>query len=147
MANKSITFRPPLKNFHLSGEAPNRNTYSSVNHDIHTASIIAKSGLSICAPLASVCWKCGTVANVKAIVDRTMKSIDITAIICKYFYQEKMANKSRSIYVLFFTFSLYSNQSNTQSVCFLLFLIYILHNLFTRIASSYGTLAAKTNAS
>ena len=80
MANRSIIFRPPLKNFHLSGDALNRKTYSSVNHDIHTASIIASSGLSCGVPLCSLCND-GNVFNVKAIVDRTMKSIDTTAMI------------------------------------------------------------------
>lgn len=73
---------PPLKNFHLSGDAQKRSRYSSVNHDIQTASTIAKSGLSCGVPL----WKCcndGIVFSVRAIVDRTMKSIDITAIIWK----------------------------------------------------------------
>lgn len=87
MANRSMTFNPPLKNFHLSGDAPNRNKYSSVNHDIQTASTIASSGLSccvlpLCVPLR-LCSGCsaGIVFNVKAIVDKTMKRIDITAII------------------------------------------------------------------
>lgn len=82
MANRSMMLSPPLKNFHLSGDAQNRNKYSSVNQDIQTASTIARSGLSCGVPL----WKCcndGIVFSVKAIVDRTMKSIDITAIICK----------------------------------------------------------------
>ena len=46
LPNKSIMFSPPLKNFHLSGEALNRKIYSSVNHVMQTASTIANSGLS-----------------------------------------------------------------------------------------------------
>lgn len=81
IANRSITFRPPLKNFHLSGDALKRNTYSNVNHDIQTASTTAKSGLSCGVPFNSCCND-GSVFNVKATVDRTMNRIDITAIIC-----------------------------------------------------------------
>lgn len=40
IANKSITFSPPLKNFHLSGDALNRRTYSKVNQEIQTACFI-----------------------------------------------------------------------------------------------------------
>lgn len=81
IANRSITFRPPLKNFHLSGDALKRNTYSNVNHDIQTASTTARSGLSCGVPFNSCCND-GNVFNVKATVDRTMNRIDITAIIC-----------------------------------------------------------------
>lgn len=83
IANKSITFSPPLKNFHLSGDALNLNTYSNVNHDIQTASTIAKSGLSCGVPFSSPCSD-GNVFSVSATVDRTMKRIDMTAIICNY---------------------------------------------------------------
>lgn len=81
IANRSITLRPPLKNFHLSGDALKRNTYSRVNHDIQTASTTAKSGLSCGVPFNSCCND-GSVFNVKATVDRTMNRIEITAIIC-----------------------------------------------------------------
>jgi len=87
IANKSIIFSPPLKNFHLSGDALKRNMYSNVNHVIQTASTIARSGLSPAATplwLWSFGWKDGMVFNVKAIVDRTMKRIDITAITCNW---------------------------------------------------------------
>ena len=40
-------FIAPLKNFHLFGDAAKRSTYSSVNHVIHTASTIARFGLSL----------------------------------------------------------------------------------------------------
>lgn len=82
MANKSIIFKPPLKNFHLSGDALNLNMYSRVNHVMHTASTIASSGLSAGAPLCSCCND-GNVFKVKPIVDRIMNKIEITAITYK----------------------------------------------------------------
>lgn len=106
MANRSMTFNPPLKNFHLSGDAPNRNKYSSVNHDIQTASTIASSGLSccvlpLCVPLR-LCSGCsaGIVFNVKAIVDKTMKRIDITAIIWNVKSLRKRPHLNHQLFLL-----------------------------------------------
>lgn len=84
IANKSITFSPPLKNFHLSGEALNLSTYSSVNHVMQTASTIASCGLSMGAPFSSYTCIDGIVLSVSPIVDSTMKRIEITAITCKH---------------------------------------------------------------
>lgn len=79
IASKSITLRPPLKNFHLSGEALNLSMYSRVNHEMHTASTIASCGLSW-TPFSSFTCILGMVLRVSAIVESTIKSIDITAI-------------------------------------------------------------------
>lgn len=78
MANKSMIFKGPLKNFHLFGEAQNRPRYSSVNQHIHTASMISRSSDT---PLSSV--RLGMVFKVSATVDRTMKSTDTMASTCK----------------------------------------------------------------
>ena len=83
MANTSITFIPPLKNFHLFGEVANLRMYSKVNHVMHTASTMANLGLSICLPFSSYPDILGIVFNVKATVDNTMKLIEITATTCK----------------------------------------------------------------
>lgn len=83
IASRSITLRPPLKNFHLSGEALNLNKYSRVNHEMHTASTIASCGLSWKFPFSSFTCILGMVLRVNAIVESTIKSIDITAITWK----------------------------------------------------------------
>lgn len=86
IANRSITLSPPLKNFHLSGDAPKRKMYSNVNHVIQTASTVASHSLSPAATplwLWSFCWNVGMVLRVRPIVDSTMKRMEITAITCK----------------------------------------------------------------
>lgn len=83
MANRSMMFRPPLKNFHLLGDALKRSTYSSENHVMHTASTMASWGLSWKLPFSSFTCMLGIVFRVSAIVDRTMNRIEMIAITCK----------------------------------------------------------------
>lgn len=84
IANKSIMFKPPLKNFHLSGDAPNLSMYSSVNHVMQTPSTMANSGLSMGTPSLKCC-RDGNVFSVRPMVDKIMNNIDITAITCNDF--------------------------------------------------------------
>lgn len=97
IANKSIMFKPPLKNFHLSGDAPNLSIYSSVNHVMQTPSTMANSGLSMGTPSLKCC-RDGNVFSVRPMVDKIMNNIDITAITCNDFW---FANTS-----VFFSFYL-----------------------------------------
>lgn len=79
MASRSMTFRGPLKNFHLLGEDRNRRRYSMVNHAMHTASTWARLGLSFDCPNSSVTCSSGKVFSDRAMVDRMMNRMDIIA--------------------------------------------------------------------
>ena len=79
MASKSMIFRPPLKNFHLFGEALNLRIYSNENHVMQTASTIANWGLSWKLPFSLTCIL-GMVLSVRAIVDSTINKMDTMAI-------------------------------------------------------------------
>lgn len=75
-----MILRPPLKNFHLFGEALNRSMYSSENHVMQTASTTASCGLSCRLPFSSLTWKLGMVFSVSATVETTMNKMDTMAI-------------------------------------------------------------------
>lgn len=79
MANKSMMFRGPLKNFHLLGEDRKRSRYSMVNQAMHTASTCASCGLSVGWPNSSVSCSSGRVFRDKAMVDSTMKRMEMIA--------------------------------------------------------------------
>ena len=83
MARISITFIPPLRNFHFSGEVANLRMYSRVNHVMHTASTNASLGLSIWVPNLSVVEMDGMVFNVRAMVEAMMNEIDMMATTCR----------------------------------------------------------------
>ena len=70
-------FIAPLMNLHLLGEAQNLRPYSSVNQAIHTVSTIAKCSLSIGSPFSSFPCSWGMVFKVKAMVEITMKRVDM----------------------------------------------------------------------
>ena len=75
----SITFMPPLTNWHLSGEEANLSMYSRVNQVMQMASTMANFGLSIGSPLSFVVCIDGSVFMVRPIVEMMMKDMDITA--------------------------------------------------------------------
>lgn len=79
MANRSMTFRGPLKNFHLFGEERKRSRYSMVNQAMHTASTWASWGLSVDWPNSSVSCSSGSVFRDKAMVESTIKRIEMMA--------------------------------------------------------------------
>ena len=83
MAKISITFMPPLRNCHFSGEVANLRMYSSVNQVMHTASTRASLGLSIWVPNLSVVEMDGMVLRVRAMVEAMMKEIDMMATTCE----------------------------------------------------------------
>lgn len=80
MANRSMIFNPPLKNFHLLGDALNRKMYSRENQVIQTASTIANCGLSWKLSFSSFTCMLGMVLSVRAMVDSTMNKIEMMAI-------------------------------------------------------------------
>ena len=79
MADRSIIFSAPLKNFHLFGDAQKRSPYSSVNHDMQTASTLCKYSLSTGSPFSSRPCSDSNVFSVSAIVDATINAIEIIA--------------------------------------------------------------------
>lgn len=79
MANKSITFKGPLKNFHLLGEAQIRARYSRVNQPMQTASTTARSSLSWFREGSVRSCSAGMVLRVSAIVDSTMNKMEMIA--------------------------------------------------------------------
>src|SRR6218665_1787004 len=92
MARRSMKLRGLLKNDALHGDAHRRMTYSRLNHVTHTASMTAKGSLSsssssVAVPLLDLGlsgrWTDGRVLRVRQMVEMAMKSIEMTAIICR----------------------------------------------------------------
>ena len=92
-----MTFMPPFRNAHFSGEHANLKMYSIVNQVIQIASTSANLGLSMSFPFTSFVAMEGMVFKANAIVDTMTKDIEITATTC-----ENNVTHSNKIYLITF---------------------------------------------
>ena len=78
IANTSTTFIPSLRKAHFWGAPASLMKYSRVNQAMQTVSTMARDGLSIVLPLASLYWRLGRVLMVIPTMEMETKMVERT---------------------------------------------------------------------
>ena len=78
IASTSTTFIPSLRKAHFWGAPASLMKYSRVNQAMQTVSTMAREGLSMVFPLASLYWRLGRVLMVIPTIDTDTKMVERT---------------------------------------------------------------------